>query len=475
MWADRQRSIKSHLMLVILLTCCVTVFVVAAALSCMQYLSIKRQLIENLEITVSLISDNSSAALAFDDTERANVVLKSVKKNEAIKLACLYNDLNQTVAEFEHDQIDHQCPKDIDFGVFTHKNYVVIAEPIIEGSTSLGSIYIMASMTKAKQLLQKHVLYSLSIVIGVLIIISFPLATRLQKSISMPLVELADASKKLYLPPPKEEGIVVGLDVRNEIQLISHALKAAVKTLEQTKYELEKVNMDNLTLLVNNYISIRYITEEIKANREASHVLKAFFEGALYGEIPSQYMDVVDVSRAISDSLETSIVEIAKNISDETEILEKGRTYTDLKVCVEKAFNNLYPYGSKFLNLNFIESGDVYRKNYHLYEGAVVKMAENILLLFEVLKPDDHMFSVSYRIDEDKNEEKIIMEFYLEPLSQAGMIELNYDDEDIGLRLLNSKFFHNINNPIKDKTFIAELTENTAKIRIFMFKKNPTT
>ena len=105
----RYLSLKQRLLLIILVTSTVSVMLISLALNYVHYNSVKKQLVNELEIASALIINNISAALAFDDKQRIEDVLGSVKDNENVIYACVYDARGNIAGQFTNTDANRQC------------------------------------------------------------------------------------------------------------------------------------------------------------------------------------------------------------------------------------------------------------------------------------------------------------------------------------------------------------------------------
>ncbi len=59
--------------------------------------------LKNLIVNSQIISNNSTAAIIFDDAKQATDILKSLKAEKSVKFACIYNNQKKTFAYYKRD------------------------------------------------------------------------------------------------------------------------------------------------------------------------------------------------------------------------------------------------------------------------------------------------------------------------------------------------------------------------------------
>src|SRR6266404_4952552 len=96
----RNIPIKRKLMLVILLTSGFAILLMGTALIFYEVGTFRRALSGNIEVLAQIIGSNSTAALAFDDRENANEILRALAAENQVTAAAIYDRNGQLFARF---------------------------------------------------------------------------------------------------------------------------------------------------------------------------------------------------------------------------------------------------------------------------------------------------------------------------------------------------------------------------------------
>jgi len=96
----RNVPIKRKLMLVILLTSGFAILLMGSALITYEIGTFRRTLTNNIEVLAQIIGSNSTAALAFDDRENANEILRGLAAENQITVAAIYDRTGRLFAKF---------------------------------------------------------------------------------------------------------------------------------------------------------------------------------------------------------------------------------------------------------------------------------------------------------------------------------------------------------------------------------------
>src|ERR1700752_4306291 len=106
----RNIPIKRKLMLVILLTSGFAILVMGSALIIYELGTFRRALTANIEVLAQIIGSNSTAALAFDDRENANEILRALAAENQIPAAAIYDRNGRLFASFPQNLAPNQLP-----------------------------------------------------------------------------------------------------------------------------------------------------------------------------------------------------------------------------------------------------------------------------------------------------------------------------------------------------------------------------
>jgi len=158
--------------------------------------------LQSLEILSQIISNNSTAAIIFNDSKQAASILKSLKAETHIKIASIYNDKKQHFASFKRDSLISTFNKFIintkDSTLINDKS-IKILRPIFDESDTksiIGYIYLERDLKDYEIRFTKFILVLLIITLGSLIF-AFIISTQMQKIISKPIKRLSKTVKNI--------------------------------------------------------------------------------------------------------------------------------------------------------------------------------------------------------------------------------------------------------------------------------------
>lgn len=161
--------------------------------------TIRRTTVDNLRSVAAVLCANSEAALMFDDAEAAEEVLSSLARRQIVLRACIYDAEGNVFATYARpDALDQRTfvPPTRAGHQFNSNGVLELTSPISDGESSLGALYLEASMEHLGQRLIGDVIVA-AIVSVVLLGLSVLASQKLQSVVSQPIVRLAEATEDI--------------------------------------------------------------------------------------------------------------------------------------------------------------------------------------------------------------------------------------------------------------------------------------
>ena len=455
-------TVKLRLLIIILVTSCLSVFLVASAMVWLSVHTVKKEFLTDLEITASVISENVSGALAFDDHERATEVLSSLKQDSSVTRSCLFNERGEVVASHHATNIMPPCPATIaQVGLETvPKGSVSVKKKVFQGDLFLGTVHIRSDSARIIKFLNRQVLFVTLITVLVIAVVSFPLANRLQKSISQPIYELVDTTRRLGY---KSQDIQNALSYQpDEIKLIQNVLQFVFPYIEKIDPDASDEGVEGrIAVMVNNYLAMRYILHEVTMSNLSTELSLGFLNQGEYGEVHPHYRTILDTNFKISQKLQKIVGDIYELLDVETSIRRKGQTETDLEDMIANAFASVSQEGFNDLELIIENSCD---DRPLCYADAFKFMAENVFGLFSYVRLPSVRYSAVVKIDENRAGSKKVFTTQFIFRGEAGEEVFDLDVDGFEQKLFNAKYFHNINSPSQASSFTIDVLTHSIVI-----------
>jgi len=198
----RDVSIKTKLNVLSAASSGLALILVCAGFVLYDVTTIRQTTVDSLQSVAEVLCTNSEVALVFDDAEAAEEVLSSLARRKIVLRACIYDAEGNVFATYvRSDRSDQEAfgprppfaPKPYRFNA---NGAVELTTPIWDGESSLGALYLEASMEHLRQRLVGDVV--VAAVVSVLLLgLSVLVSHKLQTVVSQPIVRLAETTEDI--------------------------------------------------------------------------------------------------------------------------------------------------------------------------------------------------------------------------------------------------------------------------------------
>ena len=183
--------LKRKLTAISLLTSGIALLLTCAAFIVYEQVSFRGEQARELETAAHIIGANSASSLAFDDNDTATLTLKSLEQQPRIVRACLYDDRGNVFATYQRDPWAALAwPQPRADTVYLDSDSLDLFEAVRSGGDVVGTLYIESDLD---ELIARrwHYLGIGAAVFFAAILLTWLIASRLQRLISEPIAELA--------------------------------------------------------------------------------------------------------------------------------------------------------------------------------------------------------------------------------------------------------------------------------------------
>lgn len=185
-------SIRQKLTRIIVLVCAVAILLACAVFAVYDALTYRRTLANDQNTLADITGSNSAAALMFGDADSAREILRSLHAEKHIEEACLYRRDGTVLAKYRRqDRGENFNPPPVQQeGTWFVPGAVVTFRAIRVDGEVEGTIYVKSDLgvLRARALRFFEILLA---VILISVLTAYLLATRLQRTISGPILHLA--------------------------------------------------------------------------------------------------------------------------------------------------------------------------------------------------------------------------------------------------------------------------------------------
>lgn len=153
----QDQSIRRKATAVIMLTCVAVLLLTAAAFTVYDLVTYRQNLAGGLSATAAIIADHSAAELVARDTKSAQNDLASLRADPRIVAAALYDRQGRLFARYPAQALASEFPPaPVRDGWQTEAGRVVVVEPVTDGGTRLGTLYLKSSLHPLYRRLQMY-------------------------------------------------------------------------------------------------------------------------------------------------------------------------------------------------------------------------------------------------------------------------------------------------------------------------------
>lgn len=293
----RNISINGKLTLLVVVT-----LVTALSLSYVAFVvndvrMMRKGMVRQLTALADVLGSNSSAALTFDDNETATQLLGSLKMQPTVKSACIYDENGIVFASYSIDgKLPTFPPAPRQSGYeFTRAGYLVVSQRIVVKGETVGTIYLQATLDVIRE---EIIFYAL--IIGSVLILSFIasylLASRLQRTISIPILKLASTAEQIA--EDQDYSIRVQKTSNDELGVLYDGFNEMLGHVESSKRQLQEAH-DKLELRVEERTQELCVAKE---TAEAASRAKGEFLANMSHEIRTPMNAIIGMTELTLDT-----------------------------------------------------------------------------------------------------------------------------------------------------------------------------
>jgi signal transduction histidine kinase/DNA-binding response OmpR family regulator/HPt (histidine-containing phosphotransfer) domain-containing protein len=199
----------------------------------------KRAVSRNLAILSQSLASNSTAALTFHDAESAREVLRGLRADNNVIAACIYGSDGKPFAKYSRDgkESDFTPPlPQAETAQFKNGHLIQFREIVLSGET-VGTLYVESDLARLHARMQGSV-YTLAFVVAVTFFFAFVLASRFQKPISQPVLDLVETAKAIS--GRGDYSLRAEILNRDEFGLLASAFNGMLEQIERRDLELQQ-------------------------------------------------------------------------------------------------------------------------------------------------------------------------------------------------------------------------------------------
>ena len=259
MTAFRDLPIRRKLLLLTLGPSAVGVLLAGVGFLAWDVVELRREIRQDVMAQARIVSENSSAAMSFQDARAARENLAVLEIRPRIQFACLYDAAGMLFENFQRPGgavCPPRPPAETTIGL---RRYDVV-EPVISGNNTVGTLFLSRELTDVIDRLRFGALTMFGLLV-LAIVTATAIARGMQRSIAAPLLDLAATARAISetrdyslraVPSSRDEtGVVVGAvnDMLDRIAERTADLSRANAELEREIEERRRVERERTAAL----------------------------------------------------------------------------------------------------------------------------------------------------------------------------------------------------------------------------------
>jgi PAS domain S-box-containing protein len=269
-------SIRSKLIRLISAISAISLLIVFTVLFIYEILSYREDTVREMDVLANFLAANSTAALAFDDVDAAQEILFAVKAEPLITAAVLFKLNGEVLTSFVPDTTQQDIPMRPQFeGFIITRGKVEGFVPVMLEGKRIGALYIRRS---TKDTEDRLLLYS--VIAGSVIVVSFVLtyllSSRLERTISNPLISLSQIAAKVS--EDHDYSVRATDPADGEVGQLKDAFNLMLSKIEIQNNEIQRHNQELETKIDERTKAYRREKEFAEAVVNSSLVLIAVFD-----------------------------------------------------------------------------------------------------------------------------------------------------------------------------------------------------
>jgi signal transduction histidine kinase len=239
-------SIRSRLTRMLLLSSCAVIAITSSAFCAYEFLNFRESSVQQLEILSQAIASNSTAALAFDNSEDAAGVLAAFGADPHIVAAALYDAQGKVFATFPKGLDATRIPRKAgESGHHFTRSALIRIQPVMAGADRLGMLYVESDLDAMYARITRYALIVL-LVVGVSLALAYLISRRLQHQLLAPIQALGNTARAVS--ERSDYGVRASRSGTTEIDLFTDTFNQMLTQIQGSERKLRD-QLSRLSLL----------------------------------------------------------------------------------------------------------------------------------------------------------------------------------------------------------------------------------
>jgi two-component system, sensor histidine kinase and response regulator len=262
-------SIRRKLTLLFMAISGVTALAVSGSVASYDVVTFRRSVAQNLAVLGDVLAGNSTASLTFRDAEAGREVLRALRAEPDVTAACIYTADGKPFAKYARDAKDSDFtapPPHPESTEFKH-GHLIQFRRIVLASETVGTLYLESDLGRLHARIRA---FGISLVLTLLFTFSlaFVLASRIQKPISEPVLDLVKTTKAVS--GRGDYSIRADVLNRDEFGLLATEFNGMLQQIESRDLELQQHRENLEKEVAHRTRELVTMNTELKVAKEAA-------------------------------------------------------------------------------------------------------------------------------------------------------------------------------------------------------------
>jgi len=273
-------AIKHKLVTITMLTCASALLLVGALFTLWQWRMIRRDMAHDLSVHAEIVAENSTAAVAFEDSKDAVETLASLRLRPSIVAASIHTKQGKILATYNasttaegQEDLWNYCCDGLQFdenGCAFSGGYLIARKPIVLDKEEIGHISMVSGLVPLYERLRREAM-AMAAVLAAACIVAYLVSSALQKIISGPILALADSAN--YVTRHCDYAHRAAKQSKDEVGTLIDAFNDMLGQIEQRDSELVQAKVQLEQKVAERTAELRRANEELRQSIERAEIL----------------------------------------------------------------------------------------------------------------------------------------------------------------------------------------------------------
>ncbi len=232
-------SIGTKITLLVVSTTAAALLLSTLAVTSYQLSAMRASLVRESSLMARIIAENGEAALAFGDDRFASRILDAVRSKESVVTAAILKLDGEPLAKYVRDPVETERIGPLDGyedGFHFEPDALVVVQSVNTASGRLGTVVVHSDLSELQSFTTQWVAATSGIALASILAVTL-LSLRLQRSLSRPIVQLADVAT--HVTDAHDFSVRAEKTGNDEIGSLVDAFNAMLAGIQESESALE--------------------------------------------------------------------------------------------------------------------------------------------------------------------------------------------------------------------------------------------